>query len=287
MVRLLFFCGVGLLLSGVTTDVLAENRYDTLAQRKSAKARKKSVKRKAHSKRIASSNKLSPFILRVLYPPSYRFYTKKTRDEIDATKDRGATLKLAQFFPIAAGIEGEFAFNNRFSLAVGGSFSWQDNFYTIEIGDLDREQAQKLKEAQVKNDTSYYEFTISSALYVNANQFKLGLGIGLTFANITMDASGIEDEKKVEYSGKISYKKVSALLSLRRDFFSTGGYGFGIGLTAAYYLTDAFSARLETTQCVEGSDCETKTYDDADDDADDDAPGFYQAVLMPMIYLAF
>ena len=98
-----------------------------------------------------------------------------------------------------------------------------------------------------------------------------------------MDASGIEGEKKVEHSGKISYKKVSALLSLRRDFFARGGYGFGIGLTAAYHLTDVFSIRAETTQCVEGQDCKTKI----DDDIDDDAPGFYSAVLMPMIYLAF
>lgn len=280
MALTLFFC-VGLFLSGLTTDVLAQQQHDTLAQRKSTKARKKSAKRKARSKHMVASNKLSPFVLRVLYPPSYRFYTKKARDEIDEHKDRDMTLKLAQFFPIAAGIEGEFVFNNRFSLAVGGSFSWQGNFFSVEIDNLDREQAQKLKEAQVKIDTNYYEFTARSALYVNANQFKLGPGIGLTFANMTVDTSGIEDEKKVEHSVKTSYKKVSALLSLRRDFFSTGGYGFGIGLTARIYLTDAFSIQIEETQCVD-QECKTKTKTD-----DDDGPGFYSAVLMPMIYLAF
>ena len=35
-------------------------------------------------------------------------------------------------FSIAAGLEGEFAFNNWVSLAVGGSFSWQRKFYTIK-----------------------------------------------------------------------------------------------------------------------------------------------------------
>lgn len=271
MIQFLFFCGVVLFLSGVTTEMLAEGRHHTIAKRKSAKG--KSAKRKVHNKRIVA-NSLSPFGLRVLYPPSYRFLTKQMRDKIDRAENNDVVAEVVKFFPIAAGIEGEFNFNNRFSLAIMGSFAYQGNLITAEKDGRDINLEEKI---------GYYEFVVNSSLYFNTDYFKLGPGAGLTFANVTSDKSKNNDGKKIEVSYKTSWKKVSAHLSLRRDFFSAQGMGIGIGLTASIYLTDMFDRSEERKVCNEGRGCETKTRDDLDEDNE----GLYSVVLMPMIYLAF
>lgn len=209
MIQLLFFCGIGLFLSGVTTDTLAEHQHHTLAKRNHAKnkTRKKLAKKKANNKRTDANNILSPFTLRLLYPPNYRFMTKNMREEIDELKkDHEIIFKVSTIFPIATGIEGEFSFNSSISLAIMGSFSWQENFFTIEINDRKKEKLDN------KLDIDYYEFTVNPSLYINANYFKLGPGVGLTFANISMNNSEIDNGKKIEQTAKVSYKKISAHL---------------------------------------------------------------------------
>ena len=217
--------------------------------------------------------------MRLLYSPSYRFLTEEQQDRIDEADEGDVTLKVSRIFPIATGIEGEFAFNNLLSLAVGGSFSYQGDIMTWEIND------RKINQSEVEMEVDYYEFTVNSSMYANVNRVKLGPGLGLTFANVTMDASLIDDNKKWELSSKFSYKRLSAHFSLRRDFFSTQSIGVGVGLTASMYLTDMFSRRVEQKSCEDGNDCETKTEDDDDFD-DDESQGFYSVMLIPMIYLA-
>lgn len=104
----------------------------------------------------------------------------------------------------------------------------------------------------------------------------------MTFANMTMDASDIEEGKKVKGSMKYSWKKMSANLSLRRDFF-LARVGFGIGLTASMHFTDMLDQRVETEKCIEGEGCKTTVRKEDDDDSD----GVYSILLMPMIYVAF
>lgn len=136
MARGVFFCWMGLFLLGFATHGWASERQQlNVARTKStkSKAAKKSVRRKGRSKRGTTRNMLYPFTLRVHYQPGYRFLTKEMRDNIDENKSEGVTVELTQFFPRAAGLESEFAFNNWVSLAVGGSFTWQDKFYTIRI----------------------------------------------------------------------------------------------------------------------------------------------------------
>lgn len=274
----------GLLLPTVVTDEVSASQYQTVAKRKIGK---KHSRKKRRSRQIdeATRNILSPFVLRLLYSPSYRFFTEEHRDEIDEDSDKDVTLKVAQFFPIATGIEGQFSFNNLLSLAVGGSFSYHGQVASFEVDDS------KTANEEIEHDLSYYEFTVDSSLYVNANYFLLGPGIGLTFANLLSDYSLTEKGKKFEASGKASWKRVSANFSLRRDFFSAQGLGVGIGLTASIYLTNMFSIRVEVKNCVyDGKDCKTEVEDDLDDTDDlddDDAHGVYSAMLMPMIYLVF
>lgn len=291
MTKFLFFCGIWLLPS-VTTEVLASEHY-AIAKQKSPKntTRKKTkkIKSKRYNRHTVARNILSPFILRLLYAPSYRLLTEGQRDNIDETNDEGkVTLKIARIFPIATGVEGELAFNDMLSVAVGGSFSYHGEFFSWETDDS--EVKDRIQESEVKFDIDYYEFTINSSLYVNANYFKLGPGIGLTFVNVVLEDSMVEKDKKLEKTYKLGYKKVSAHFSLRRDFFSAQGLGVGVGLTASMYVTDILDQRLESKECIDGKDCKTKTKtaDDFDDDDDDkDNQGFYSAMLIPMIYFVF
>lgn len=280
MTKLLFFCGIGLLLPSVTDDVLAQEPY-TIAQRKSPN-KTTGKKRKRRNRHTVTTNILSPFILRLLYAPSYRFLTKEQRDNIDEANDENdITLQVSRIFPIATGVEGEFAFSDMLSLAIGGNFSYQGEVFSWEAKD---QKIEKFK--TIEMDVNYYEFTVNSSLYVNANYFKLGPGIGLTFAKITRDLSEIEDDK-TEKTINFNYKKISANFSLRRDFFSPQGVGVGIGLTAKIYLTDMLDKRLESKECIGGKECKTETQTDDDFDKDEDNQGIYSSMLMPMIYLVF
>ena len=300
MARLVFFCWMGLFLLGFATSGWAERQARAVAKQKSTKSKvaKRVLGGKKRSKRVTARNKLYPFTLRVLYTPSYRFLTKQIRDNIDENKKEGRVVEFTQFFPIAAGLEGEFAFNKWLSLAVGGSFSRQGDFYTIR----------STREGEGTDGGwgyDYHEFVVGSSLYVNVNDyFKLGTGIGLTFANMTMDVSGNDDGKKIELTTKFSWKKMSANLSLRRDFFLTRGMGFGIGLTASMYFTDMLDRKLEMEKCKDGV-CKTTIKGEEDMDTttsetcvngecttetkskDDDNDGVYSILLIPMIYVAF
>ena len=283
MTKLLFFYGVGLLLPTVTTMVLATAQENyTIAKQKSAKK----TKRKNRNRHTVTSNILSPFVLRFLYTPSYRFFTKKLRKNIDKTNDEGAViLKVARFFPVATGIEGEVAFNSMLSLAVGGSFSYHGEFLGWEANNTKQRDA--MKNAKFKWDADYYEFTVNSSLYINTNFFKLGPGGGMTFINKSWYNRIVEnDGKKFEQTDKDSYKKLSANFSLRRDFFLPQGFGVGIGLTASVYLTETFGREVQVKQCMDGKDCKTETKNDDDFDGDDNQ-GIYSAMLIPTIYFVF
>ena len=283
MSKFLFFCTIGLLLPNVTNKMLASEHH-TIAKRKSAKNTTRKNMRKKRNEHTVTTNILSPFVLRFLYSPSYRFFTEETRENIDEFKDEGAViLKVARFFPISMGVEGELAFNNMLSLATGGNFSYHGEVSRWEAGHTEQKDA--MKNAKFKWDIDYYEFTVDSSLYIKANLFKLGLGGGLTFTNTEIYNSIVENDKKFEQTQKNSYKKVSAHFSLRRDFFSAQGYGVGIGLTTSVYLTDAFGIRVKSEQCLDGKDCETTTR--TDKDFEDDKLGIYSAMLIPMIYLVF
>ena len=177
-----------------------------------------------------------------------------------------------------------------FSLAVGGSFSYHGEIFSWEINDSVAKD--RIQEVEAKLGSDYYEFAVNSSLYVNANYFKLGPGIGLTFVNVAMETSMVEKNNKLEETYKFGYKKVSAHFSLRRDFFSSQGLGVGIGLTASMYVTDMFDRRSKSKRCIDGKDCKTKTktaddFDDDDDDDDDNNQGPYSAMLIPMIYFVF
>ena len=128
MIRRAFFWWMGLLLSFATHGQAelptTHNKQHTvagqkLAKRKAAKKRaRKKIGKRVRSKRRVARNLLYPFTLRLLYSPNYRFLTEELREE--SPTERGKKIKYTQFFPIATGIEGEIAFNNWVSLAVGG-----------------------------------------------------------------------------------------------------------------------------------------------------------------------
>ena len=171
-----FFCIIGLLLPNFATKMLASEHH-TIAKRKSAKNTTRKKIRKKHNRHIVANNILSPFVLRLLYSPSYRFLTEKMIENIDESKDEGdVTLKVAQFFPIATGIEGEFVFNDMLSLAIGGNFSYHGEFWGFEANNAKPKEA--MKNVKNKMDVDYYEFTTNSSLYINANLVKIGLGGG-------------------------------------------------------------------------------------------------------------
>lgn len=191
MTRPVFFCCMGLFLLSFATRGGAERQQQTIAQQKSTKSkkaakRKRSLGRKVRSKRVTAHNLLYPFTLRVLYQPSYRFLTKDMSDAIYEDKQHEPTIEVVQFLPIAVGLEGEFAFNKWLSWAVEGGFSWQNDTFTLKDGIY----------------FDYHEFVLGSTLYVVNDYFKLGSGLGLTFANMMTDASGSEDGKKLEVSMK-------------------------------------------------------------------------------------
>ncbi len=129
---------VGFVLLALPQHSSAEqNQHPALARRdaKTKAARRLSRKKLRKKTRVAPSSS-HPFSLRVLYTPSYRFFTKQVRDGLEAINNIGAvTMDIAQFFPIAAGLEAEIAFNKRISLAVWGNFSWRDKFITYKYAD--------------------------------------------------------------------------------------------------------------------------------------------------------
>ncbi len=221
---------------------------------------------------------LYPFTLRLHYTPSYRFLSKKLQDDIAKAKNEGETMELAQFFPIAAGLEAEFAFNRRISLAVSGNFSWHDKLFIFK----------NVPQNALQMDSSYREFVGRSSLYFNiANYFKLGAGVGLSFITVKTHQDITEEGKKYEFKTETSTKEMSGHLALRRDFFWSQ-IGVGIGLNTSMPLTDMFDIKSESR--LDGklfTEEEEENNNNGKDKDDDDDRNLYSLILMPMLYLVF
>ncbi len=225
-------------------------------------------------------NPLHPFTLRLLYTPSYRFLHRRMQDILAEVKMRtNVTMEIAQFFPVAAGLEVEFAFSELVSLAVGGNFSWHDELITWDaLGPL---------EALVPTpDYDYREFVGWLSLYFNvANYFNLGMGVGLTQVALeVLQHGGSEKDKRYGGKSELSWKEMSGHLALRRDFFWSR-WGVGIGLNASLPLIDTFDRHAEHEKHV-WQDGEPSTVETDDSKVDDDID-MYSLVLMPMFYVAF
>ena len=267
-----------------------EDQHTAVAQRVAkGKVAQRSPRAKMPSKNRRVHNMLYPFTLRVLYTPSYRFLTKNRRDEIEEHNNRNFIMEVAQVFPLAAGLEGEFAFNQWVSLAVGGNFSWHDKFLTLAITNAAKEKSKKDgEEAFPGFDYNYYELVLGSSLYFNVfSYFKLGAGVELAFSNVGLNGSGTEKGKKYRIEAEVSWKRMSAHLALRRDFFWSG-LGFGVGLNASMPVADVFDKKEEYKVYADGKQKEIENNNSSSSkDEDDDDEDFYSVVLMPMIYVAF
>ena len=290
MTRSVFFWWwmLGLVLLSLPSLGQAEQGWHTEVAQKTVKGKvaQRLPRKKMRSKHRSVHNMLYPFTLRLLYTPSYRFLTKKWRDDIEESNNEKSIMEIAQFFPIATGIEGEFAFNKWVSLAVGGNFSWHDNFMTLEITDAAKEENKEGISSGFSQD--YYEFAVGSSLYFNVyNYFKLGAGAELAFRNLQFNYSLTEKGKKSKIETEISWKRMSAYLALRRDFFLSK-FGFGVGLNAGIPFADVFDREEEYKVYKDGEqkDIDIES-DDSSREEENDDEDFYSVVLMPMIYVAF
>lgn len=273
----------------------AEQHQHRVAQQKSHvkgkvkphASRKKSALNKGHP--AAVRNMLYPFTLRLLYTPSYRFLSKYTRDVVEESKNEEGnkvSIDIAQFLPISVGLEGEFAFNQWVSLAVGGSFTWQDEFMTYEahtdvVKDI-------FKQKEFNFSSKFYEYVVGSSLYGNMfDYFKLGVGAELAFRNWDHINSQTEKGKKLEERIEMTWKRVSAHLTVRRDFFLSG-VGFGVGFNAILPLSDMLDRRDVSKRYIDGKLQKTEG-DDSNTvgNDDDDEEDIYSVMLMPMLYVAF
>ena len=208
---------------------------DTSVSQHERLAKKRLSKKKTVSTSLGGQaqtrNLLYPFVLRVLYTPSYRLLSQHGKDVAD---DDG---EIVQIFPFAGGIEGEVLFNNLLSLSLGGNFVWVDPIV-------------KANNAKHR-ENSLKEINLWSSFYCNVkNYFKVG--VGLTFNRRSLSGSEIETDtqgtnhKEVK---TITHHTMSAHLDLRRDFFFTWG-GFGVGLNIAMPFVDSFNA-TETNEFYE------------------------------------
>ena len=283
---------LGLVLFSFPHRLQAEQDQHTEVAQKTVKSKraKKLPRKKVPRKHKSARNMLHPFTLRLLYTPSYRFLTEHVRDDIEKNKEASIITEVAQFFPIAAGLEGELAFNNWVSLAIGGSFIWRGEFIVLELTAAGKEKVKKGGSMFPDYDYKYYEFVVESSLYLNVkNYFKLGAGGGLTFANTILDVAFSEEGKNYRDEGEISWKRIFAHLALRRDFFWSHG-GFGMGLNASIPLLIRFNEKEKIRRYVDGKlqkkDTEIGSSSNIDNDGNDDRD-FYSLMLMPMIYMAF
>ena len=253
-----------------------------------SKGKVKSRAKKVRSKQV--HNMLHPFTLRLLYTPSYRFLSEYMRDGVEESKDREkskASIEIAQFLPISMGLEGEFAFNQWISLALSGGFTWQKEFMTWQANS---DELKKIFEEKGFNSSSkFYEYVVGSTLYGNMfNYFKLGVGAELGFRNWDHVNSQTEEKNKWEERHETTWKRVSAHLALRRDFF-LARVGFGVGFNASLSLGDMLDRQMESKYYLDGKLQEQEEGDDVDktDDDGDEDEGIYAMMLMPMLYVAF
>ncbi len=195
-----------------------------------------------------------------------------------------ASIGIAQFLPISMGLEGEFAFNPWVSLAVGGSFTWQDEFMTYKPNS----DAVKniFKEVGLQHSSKFYEYVVGSSLYGNVfNYFKLGVGAELAFRNWNHLGSQTENGKKLEDRNEKTWKRVSVHLALRRDFFLSR-VGFGVGFNASLPLGDMLDLQQESNQYIDGK-LQKPEGESVNTKDDDEEEGTYSITLMPMLYVAF
>ena len=269
----------------------AQPQQDKVAQKTSrskGKGKQRTPRKKTHSKQV--HNMLHPFTLRLLYTPSYRFLTKAMRDNIEESKndeENKVSLEIAQFLPLSMGLEGEFAFNQWVSLAISGSFTWQDEFVVFQPNS--DELREIFKKTGYEQSSKFYEYVVGSTLYGNVfNYFKLGVGAELAFRNMDFIASQTEKGKKLEDKSEVTWKRASAHLALRRDFF-LARVGFGIGFNASMALGDVFDRQNVDKSYLDGKlqkPGEGETTEEGNDDDDGDE-GFYGITLMPVLYVAF
>ena len=280
---------LGLVLLGLPQRSQADTSKDTAQKTAKSKGAKRLPRKKMRSKHGVTRNLLHPFTLRLLYTPSYRFLSKYMRDRVEEIKDAKESkvqIEIAQFLPISVGLEGEFAFNQWVSLAVGGSFTWQDEFVTLEHNS----DAVKNGGGAQQWSGKFYEYVVGSSLYGNVfNYFKLGVGAELAFKNLDSQQSLTEKGKKYEYRGEMTWKRASARLALRRDFFLSR-VGFGVGFNASLPLGKMFDRQEEHKRFIDGKlqKPEPEGESDSSDNGDDfEDEGIYSVTLMPMIYVAF
>ena len=269
----------------------AEQHQHRVAQQKSytkGKDKSHASHKKFSGKQGKAHNMLYPFILRLLYTPSYRFLSEYMRDTIDKSSDleeSKVSMEVAQFLPISLGLEGEFTFNQWVSLAVGGSFTWQDEFITYEHNS---EKIKNIfKQKGIHSSSKFYEYVVGSSLYGNVfNHFKLGVGAELAFRVWDHISSQTEKGKKWEDKNKMTWKRVSAHLALRRDFFLSR-FGFGVGLNASLPLSDMLDRQSENKRYIDGKQQKIEDSNTDDNGDDDNDEGLYSVTLMPTLYVAF
>ena len=284
---------LGLVLLGLPQRGQADTSKHTVQKAAKGKGAKRSPRNKMRSKHGVTRSLLYPFTLRLFYAPSYRFLSKYMRDEIEESKDAMESkiqFEVAQFLPISTGLEGEFAFNQWVSLAVGGSFTWQDEFMTYKPNS----DAVKniFKEKGLQHSSKFYEYVVGSSLYGNVfNYFKLGVGAELAFRNWNHLNSQTANGKKLEDRNEMTWKRVSAHLALRRDFFLSR-VGFGVGFNVKLPFGGILDRQEESKNFIDGKlqkpepEGESSSSDNGDDD-DLIEEGIYSIMLMPMIYVAF
>lgn len=276
------WCWLTLVLFGLSSQGWAESAQNDIAQRTSkskSKARRtaKKLPRVSHTPR----NFLHRFTLRLLYTPSYRWLSKQMRDDLEKNKEKGSYHdEVAQFFPLAGGLEGEFAFNTLVSLAVGGNFVQHSNFFVFDFGDS--------KEDEVFNfDCNYLEMNLWSSLYFNVRDyFRVGGGLDVSFHKFRMEFVGEEKEKQYKVATDMSWKQMSAHLALRRDFFLPR-FGFGVGLNVSVPVVEHFGKDSEQKFYVDGEPREPEATSDDDEKLQSDDYAIFAAVLMPMLYVTF
>ena len=236
---------------------------DMLANKLLSKKKSKSKRRRSKPPR--------PFIFRLLYMPSYRFFSDNIKDDPNSGSD------VTNIFPVMGGIEGEVVFNRHSSLSLGGSFLWEDTFV-----DNEKKRAAAKKDKQ-DSDVALREISLYSALHFKAgNHFKIGTGVVLSRRTIFSSTTGTEDKKKMEGKLSLTNHSLSAQLAVRRDvFFNWGGFGLGLNLILPLYR---FYASIEAEVYEDGEKKYSGKAEDKWGDVDD--LKFFSFIIMPILYFA-
>lgn len=233
-------------------------------------AKKLTNRNKSKSKHKIS--KPRPFTFRLLYMPSYRFFSDNVKDEPDSSSD------VTNIFPLTGGFEVDMGLARPLSLSLGGSFLWEGTFVNNEK-----------KRAQAKTDRQDSDFTLreislySTLLYKVSNYLMIGPGLVLSRRTVFSSTTGTEDGKQMEGKLSLTYHILSAQLGLRRDiFFNWGGFGLGLNVILPFYQ---FFSSVEAEVYEDGEKKYSRKADDKWDDADE--LEFFSFIIMPMLYFAF